>query len=92
MVGAGGRATRKTRSMSMKAATAFTLALTVPYGNLSSGFVQLSSGNFRQTHSNRYIRTASSQQDVQASPDLMPDSQTLSEVSFYMNLNLAATT
>ncbi len=76
----------------MKAATAFTLALTVPYGKLSSGFVQLSSGKFRQVHSNRYIRRPSSQQDVEAAPDLMPDSQTLSEVSFHTNLNIAATT
>jgi len=78
---------RNTRGTSMKAATAFTLALTVPYGRLSSGFVQLAAGNFQQVDSTRRGRRLASHQGVGAAPDLMPDSQTLSEVRFYTNLN-----
>lgn len=74
----------------MRAATAFALALFVPYG---SAFVQLSSvgnaggrryGNLKLDERHRSLRIASKQQAAEAAQDLLPDSQTLSEVSFHV--------
>lgn len=65
----------------MKAATAFTLALFVPHG---TAFVQpTSAGNtwrHRNADEHHRSRVASKQHPAEAA-DVMPDSQTLSEVS-----------